>query len=464
MRLIFVHGWGVTSTSTYGNLPQALARHADSYGLDIDVQHIMLGQYISFHDEITMDDVVIAFDAALNQLDDGKIKEFSCVTHSTGGPVVRQWVEQFYGADQLDKLPLKHLVMLAPANHGSPLAVLGKQRVGRIKAWFGGVEPGQKILDWLSLGSKQQWWLNEQFLDYDCASQGFYPFVLAGQGTDRKLYDFLNNYLVEPGSDGVVRVAGANLNSRFFLLQQSDKLLKNGKKKIWQLTSDRHHPVRSNSGLAMAVLSSHSHSGRRMGIMAKQANSSITHEILACLNVSHHHDYNLRVSEMEQLTHKEQDKVPKGRREKISRYAMLVFRVRDQFDAIISYGDYDLYLLAGSGYSPNQLPKGFFMDRQMNESSHSLVYYLDCEKMYEIKDGKFGVRIVARPELGFSGYQPGEYQSDGLAIEEVLVPNQTTYIDIVIHRKVDRKVFEVTPKTTKARSFKRAKPTGELIN
>eukprot|EP01031_Cornospumella_fuschlensis_P043536 gene43536-53229_t len=43
--------------------------------------------------------------------------------------------------------------MLAPANFGSALAQLGKGRVGRLKAWFSGVEPGQGVLDWLELGS-----------------------------------------------------------------------------------------------------------------------------------------------------------------------------------------------------------------------------------------------------------------------------------------------------------------------
>ena len=90
-------------------------------------------------------------DSALRHMpgNQSRIQEFSCITHSTGGPVVREWVDRFYGARKLRELPLKHLVMLAPANHGSALAVLGKQRLSRMKSWFQGVEPGQKVLDWL---------------------------------------------------------------------------------------------------------------------------------------------------------------------------------------------------------------------------------------------------------------------------------------------------------------------------
>ncbi len=228
MKIFFVHGWSVTSTDTYGELPKALAVCAAKYDLDIQISHIDLARYISFHDEVNVDDIAKAMDSALRDLPENKsdIQEFSCITHSTGGPVVREWIERYYSARKLKELPLKHLVMLAPANHGSSLAVLGKKRLSRIKSWFQGVEPGEKVLDWLSLGSSEQLALNEKFIRYDSAANNFFPFVLTGQGIDRKFYDFLNNYLVESGSDGVVRVAGANMNYRYLKLSQTDELLK----------------------------------------------------------------------------------------------------------------------------------------------------------------------------------------------------------------------------------------------
>ena len=97
---------------------------------------------------------------------------------------MREWVERFFGASRLKTLPLQHLVMLAPANHGSSLANLGKARVGRIKSWFQGVEPGQRILDWLSLGSDEQWTLCERYLAYEPADNNYFPFVLVGQTID----------------------------------------------------------------------------------------------------------------------------------------------------------------------------------------------------------------------------------------------------------------------------------------
>ena len=68
MRLIFVHGWSVTNTDTYGELPEALGAVASSYGLALEVQHLYLGKYVSFHDEVTLDDIARALNRALRDL------------------------------------------------------------------------------------------------------------------------------------------------------------------------------------------------------------------------------------------------------------------------------------------------------------------------------------------------------------------------------------------------------------
>ena len=61
---------------------------------------------------------------------------FACITHSTGGPVVRDWWNRYYlEPRQAPRCPMSHLVMLAPANFGSALAQLGKGRLSRVKAW-----------------------------------------------------------------------------------------------------------------------------------------------------------------------------------------------------------------------------------------------------------------------------------------------------------------------------------------
>ncbi len=460
MRLIFVHGWSVSNTNTYSEMPQALSKSAESYELDFDIQHVYLGRYISFHDEVTMDDISRAMDRALRDLPENNsenIVPFSCITHSTGGPVVRHWVDKYYGADGLDKLPLKHLIMLAPANHGSALGKLGKERLGRIKSWFQGVEPGQRVLDWLSLGSDGQWSLNERYLDYDYAKHDFYPFVLTGQGIDEKLYDFLNNYLVEKGSDGVVRVAGANMNYRYFFLRQdSDRVIR---KRPLTYALEPAKKVEVPESVPLGVYAGYSHSGKSMGIMGcvKENNIHIPiiSDILKCLQVNNAEAYQNRANELELLT--------KEHQAGSDRYCMLVFNIRDDQGEQVADDDYDIFLLSGKNYRPDLLPKGFLKDKQMNDKSGRLVYYLDAKKMSEIKDGKFGLRVVARPSKGFSYYCAAEFHSQDIAVETILNPNQTTYVDIKLHRFVDKNVFRFDPAADRRVNFKKIKPSGDLI-
>jgi len=454
MRLIFVHGWSVTNTDTYGELPQALASKASKFGLTINIQHIYLGRYISFHDEVTVDDIARAMNKALEDLpgnSKNSIQSFACITHSTGGPVVRHWVDRYFGAERLEDAPLSHLVMLAPANHGSTLAALGKARVGRIQAWFEGVEPGQRVLDWLCLGSDGQWQLNKRYLDYDYIGKGFYPFVLTGQGIDHHFYDFLNRYLVEEGSDGVVRVAGANMNYQYVALKQNiDKPVSN---------RDNSYHLELDGGLscsphmAIGVYDDRSHSGEDMGIMRSEpADDRVVTDILDCLKVDNDAAYSARAAVLKIRTETEQQ----GK----SRYGMLVFNIHDDQGERIKENDYDLFLLGGNEYQPDDLPKGFFKDRQMNSKTGRLVYYLDADKMKGIKDGKLGIRVVARPSSGFSYYAEAEFHSDGTSLSDVIQPNETTYVDITLHRFVDEKVFRFDLATDGSNDFKKIKPSG----
>nr|WP_320049130.1 phospholipase [uncultured Desulfuromonas sp.] len=469
MRLIFVHGWSVTNTDTYGQLPEALQAASSDYDLSLDLHHIYLGKYVSFHDEVTLDDIARGLHQALHDLPGNadQIQPFSCITHFTGGPVVRYWLNRFYGPEKLETTPLRHLVMLAPANHGSALALLGKERVGRIKAWFNGVEPGQRVLDWLCLGSEGQRRLNESGLHYDYVSHQVYPFVLIGQGIDRKLYDFINNYLTEPGSDGVVRVAGANMNYRFFSLRQSDEVLRNGNNFTTRLVYDSGHPVRTSPAVPLGVYNQYSHSGKDMGIMRSikedsAAEQPVVADILKCLQVASPDDYQQRAADLTALTEEAQNNARQD--ESNERYAMLVFRVQDDQGNSFSKGEYDILLLGGKSYQPKNVPKSFMEDRQMNEKTSNLVFYIDVDQFHKIEDGLFGIRVVARPQQGFSYYQWAEFRSDGISLPEIVAPNQTTYVDITLKRCVDKNVFRFARGDEKRGSFKGVKADGGVIS
>lgn len=65
---------------------------------------------------------------------------------------------------------------------------------------------------------------------------------------------------------------------------------------------------------------------------------------------------------------------------------------------------------------------------------------------------------------GFSYYCAAEFHSDGITSQNILVPNETTYIDITLHRFVDKNIFRFDPATEDPVNFKRIKPIRESIN
>lgn len=399
MTLIFVHGWGVRKPD-YGLLPPRL-RQLVSGAVTIDV---WLSDYISYSDSVTMADLAVAFERARRA--NFPAAKFACITHSTGGPVLRTWLDTYFRDGEC---PLTHLVMLAPPNHGSALAQLGKSRLARMKLWFQGVEPGEQILDWLELGSPQAWDLNVRWAQTNWPERGVSILVLTGAAIDHKLYDHLNSYTGERGSDGVVRTAAANLNYSVLRLRQSESGVL---EKI---------EIRQIEPNFFGVLSGASHSGNRLGIMASEETA-------------------VRVAAF--LTEPIQTHLKPNQTQSKPNPAccMLIFRVIDSAGQPIP--DYDLLLTSGPRYSPDHLPRGFFIDRQRNHRApNMLTYYLDHAVMSRTRE--LGFRLEPRPSSGPVHFAPAEFRGDLATVEKLLRPHQTLLVEIECARLIDNRVFQV---------------------
>src|SRR5262245_57470168 len=137
MDVLLVHGYNVTSTKTYGVLPRRLKASGHK------IKDVYLGKYITLDNDITPADLSKAFQSALNDLYGKKLNKasFGCVTHSTGGLIVRHWISTYF---KKSSCPMTHLIMLAPPTNGSRLAELGKSRLSRLRSLVG-IEPGLKI-------------------------------------------------------------------------------------------------------------------------------------------------------------------------------------------------------------------------------------------------------------------------------------------------------------------------------
>lgn len=486
MIVVLVHGWSVRSTDTYGELPARLRSEARAHpDLALDVRNVWLSKYISFHNEVRLEDIARAFEAALRrELGDelGK-RRVAVVTHSTGGPVVRDWMQRFYLAPGR-RVPINHLIMLAPANFGSPLAQLGRSKLARLKTWFNGVEPGTGVLDWLELASPESLALNLawQSSAAKLLKQGVYTFVLTGASIDHQLYDFVNSYTGELDSDGVVRVADANLNFRHVILHQ--KPPENSKADMLDM-----QVVHENSleNIPLAVLAGRSHSGDRMGILRSIRNQRDEHPtvnaLLACLRVRSARDYRAQRREFDEQNQRvlEQQRVevrdlpgPFDRTRIKDPCSQLIFRVRDHEGYAVK--DFEL-LLTADGDSPDRLPPGFFVDRQQNHRQPAnLTYYLNAARMLGdapvAHEGRIlreamlpaegmGLCIQPYPTDGFVHYLPARLPVSRELLQQLIVPQQTTLVDIQLHRVVHEGTYRLTRKQD-PEDFTTAKPGAPL--
>jgi len=291
--------------------------------------------------------------------------------------------------------------------------------------------------------------------------------VLTGQKIDRNMYDNLNAYTDEAGSDGVVRVAAANMNYGLIRLEQEKG---GGLKMVKDKRTNR---------TALGVLPGRSHSGDKIGILGSvRADDDGSHPTvkwtLRCLEVASAAAYNRLVKELDDLTAQTQRDEHEERVKKLfvfertfitNRYCMMIFKLCD--DREFSLTDYDVLFTAGPEYDPNHLPPGFFVDRQRNlPNPGKLTYYMDYDVMNEWLskpelEGKFGVRIGARPSEGFAYYTVAEHRGTFAGLKKYFEPNQTLMVEVELKRQVVEGIFRLTQSLT-PEDFKH-QPKGEEL-
>jgi hypothetical protein len=209
--VVLVHGY-----SDKGESFQRWCAELEKAGYNM--KELNVCSYESLTNEITIKDVGEAFDRALKlQANIQPDKPFDAIVHSTGMLVVRAWLT---GRNRARIARLKHLVALAPATFGSPLAHKGRSTLGSI---FKGnrnigpdfLEAGDRILDGLELASHLQWELTHKDVFTETPVYGGgpdTPWVFTFCGTEA--YSGLRRLVNAPGTDGTVRWAGCSLTCR----------------------------------------------------------------------------------------------------------------------------------------------------------------------------------------------------------------------------------------------------------
>jgi hypothetical protein len=207
--VVLIHGYAEKGESF-----QAWKSKLEARGYNVKV----LG-YTSLNDEVTLKDIAEGLERALHLPGGLKADEpFDAIVHSTGMLVIRTWLAAY--PEQRHRL--KHLIGLAPASFGSPIAHKANSWVGKLmrsnREWGEDFfENGSRILDALELGSQYIWNLTHQDLLGDKSiyvNDGQPPYVFTFCGTSE--YTGIKKMIRQPGlaTDGTVRWTGCSLNTR----------------------------------------------------------------------------------------------------------------------------------------------------------------------------------------------------------------------------------------------------------
>ena len=127
--VVLVHGYSDDRVAF-----QVWERILQERGYDVGMIHAC--SYRSLTNEVTIKDIAEGFDRAL-RIRTGLSGEepFDAIVHSTGMLVIRAWLTAYAGRRER----LKHLIGLAPATFGSPLAHKGR-------SWLGALFKGNRHL------------------------------------------------------------------------------------------------------------------------------------------------------------------------------------------------------------------------------------------------------------------------------------------------------------------------------
>lgn len=443
--LVIIHGWS-DNYSSFKELARQLSS-AGPTGVGETIEDIHLGDYISLNDHVTFNDLTEAMEKAWT--DRGLPREprsVDAVVHSTGGLVIRDWLVKYC---KPETAPIKRLLMLAPANFGSPLAHTGRSVIGRaVKGWGGTklFETGTQILKGLELASPYSWNLAER--DLFGEEKAFYGpgRILCTVLVGNTGYSGISAIANKPGSDGTVRVSTANLNAAKYTLNFCGETLPQDVSKL--------SPVESQ-GFAFGVMDGEDH-----GTIAAKGrghkNQSTGLYIRDALKVE-----DGEFQAWQDSLRQETEGVMASRRAKgndyFAGYQNTVVRLVDNYGMGVSDYVFELYANEDKTARDKKLTQAI-QEAVVNNvhvyaddpSYRSLL--INCDKLYELFDkttDRLNISVTAYPEMkkdmvGYRTYTDRDIGYLSLSIEQIRTifkPNRTLFVRVEIPRLQSDEVF-----------------------
>ncbi|MEH6799458.1 MAG: alpha/beta hydrolase [Halopseudomonas sabulinigri] len=441
--LVIIHGWS-DSFSSFRSLAKRLASPLPD-GIGADVQQIYLGDYISLDDQVTFADLVEAMDRAWTDAALPRApRSVDAIVHSTGGLVIRDWMSRF----ALDSVPIHRLLMLAPANFGSPLAHTGRSVIGRaVKGWKGTrlFETGTQILKGLELASSYTWLLAERdlFVDNSVFAPGR---VLCTVLVGNTGYSGISAVANKPGTDGTVRVSTANLKAARMLIDFSHEP---GKAPLidYQEVDD--------SGLAFTVVDGEDHGS--ITAKGRGTNESITWSLICGALMLPDSGFIAWQKRLASHCLQVSEVAKKRSGEHFKGYQNTVVRVVDNHGAAVT--DYIIEFYINDDKTSRERRLTQVIQEEVIEGVHvfsgeknyrSLL--INCDRLYELlprEEDRLRMSITAYPEVssgkvGYRTYTDDDIGALSLSLKQVrdmFRPHRTLLITLCLKRYQQEDVF-----------------------
>jgi hypothetical protein len=428
--VILIHGY-----SDQGKSFELWKQRLSERGYDANI--ITIGNYVSLSNEVTIKDIAEGFDRALRiQAGLAEDTPFDAIVHSTGMLVIRSWLTN-YAVKEERVSRLKHLVGLAPATFGSPLAHKGRSWIGSI---FKGsktpgpdfMEAGDCVLDGLELGSRFTWDLAHLDL---LAEEPFYgrnrktPYVFVFCGD--KGYGGLRSLINEDGTDGTVRWAGCALNTRKIVLNLTKAGEEEDRFKLQEW---------ANIDSPLIFTKGHNHAS-----ILSSPSKELVDAVFESLSINTQPAYN----QWQEKYGKISEKVFSDLEDRKQIYQQFVVRAVDERGDPIQ--DYNLQLLTKNAKGQNVRIPGFDLDVHTYRADPSLrCFHVNLAKLSQnLQDGTGSllIEVIASTGSKLVGYQAfgdtNTIQDISLDISPLLktddftlfYPFTTTLIEMVLNRE-----------------------------
>ena len=438
--IVIIHGWSDSSAS-FRSLGRALAER-----LNRPVEVINLADYESQDDQVGFDDVVAAMAHEWERrglpTQRGSV---DAVVHSTGGLVIRDWLIRNYSATAArTDSPIRRLVMLAPANFGSPLAHKGRSFIGRvIKGWSNSkmLQVGERLLKGLELASPYTWnlALGDRFGGPSFYGKGkILCTVLVGNTGYTGIAAAAN----EDGSDGTVRVSTANLNCAYMTAD----------------FTDRHNPVyrmyESDGRTAFAIMDGENHSSIKTP--GRNENPHTLDRIVRGLTITDA-TFDRWCDQLSSETAEVMARREAGDDRYYYAYQNTVFFVRDQFNHHVR--DYFLE------FYTEDSDAGWFEEMFHREAIRSVHAYSGDSSLRSVlvdrttlgrridkADESMRMSLTALPELRvnknvgyatFADKDMGGVRIPHNRIGDVFQPNRTLLVEVILKREQAERLFRM---------------------